>query len=187
MRGARRTWSVRRSAARARQRRRWAFFSSLLKRILLLLQLRGFRSHDLARDQSSAQPAGAGDRGTGLAPLSQEEPRDESPSVHPCAPAVLLSRRSQAPRSGLPKGSRTPRGCQGDSANAGGVGREEAESVGSAARGPPGPGRGICVPKCEVVLEPPSPITPKARIVTANVRGVMPRPSRCANDLRHGA
>ena len=30
MRGARRTWSVRRSAARARQRRRWAFFSSLL-------------------------------------------------------------------------------------------------------------------------------------------------------------
>jgi len=30
MRGARRTWSVRRSAARARQRSRWAFFSSLL-------------------------------------------------------------------------------------------------------------------------------------------------------------
>ncbi len=30
MRGARRTWCVRRSAARARQRRRWAFFSSLL-------------------------------------------------------------------------------------------------------------------------------------------------------------
>jgi len=30
MRGARRTWSVRRSAARAHQRRRWAFFSSLL-------------------------------------------------------------------------------------------------------------------------------------------------------------
>jgi len=30
MRGARRTWSVRRSATRARQRRRWAFFSSLL-------------------------------------------------------------------------------------------------------------------------------------------------------------
>src|SRR5512136_707394 len=29
MRGARRTWSVRRSAARARQRRRWAFFGSL--------------------------------------------------------------------------------------------------------------------------------------------------------------
>src|SRR3970282_429101 len=29
--GARRTWSVRRSAARARQRRRWAFFSSLLE------------------------------------------------------------------------------------------------------------------------------------------------------------
>ena len=30
MRGARRTWHVRRSAARTRQRRRWAFFSSLL-------------------------------------------------------------------------------------------------------------------------------------------------------------
>ena len=30
MRGARRTRSVRRSAARARQRRRWAFFSSLV-------------------------------------------------------------------------------------------------------------------------------------------------------------
>ena len=30
MRGARRTWSVRRSAAQACQRRRWAFFSSLL-------------------------------------------------------------------------------------------------------------------------------------------------------------
>src|SRR5512145_649166 len=29
MRSARRTWHVRRSAARARQRRRWAFFSSL--------------------------------------------------------------------------------------------------------------------------------------------------------------
>jgi len=31
MRGARRTWSVRRSAAHAPQRRRWAFFSSLLE------------------------------------------------------------------------------------------------------------------------------------------------------------
>jgi hypothetical protein len=31
MRGARRTWAVRRSAARARQRRRWAFFSGLLE------------------------------------------------------------------------------------------------------------------------------------------------------------
>ena len=31
MRGARRTWAVRRSAARAGQRRRWAFFSGLLR------------------------------------------------------------------------------------------------------------------------------------------------------------
>jgi len=37
MRGARRTGSVRRSAARADQRRRWAFFSSLLRRGLAIL------------------------------------------------------------------------------------------------------------------------------------------------------